>query len=78
MTENPPPRLSFHPYEPDGSPRVFVGMFRPPYESLTEEELQRLLPLGILMVKEGYQRERWLAGRLYRPLYAAHGEDPPA
>lgn len=61
--------LSFEPYEDDGTPRLFVGMWRPPFETLTHDELVSLLPVGALVVRMGEPRDRWLAGGLDRPLY---------
>lgn len=69
--------LSFEPYDDDGAgaPRVFVGMWRPPYETLSRDELRSLLPAGAITVRMGEERDRWLAGGLDRPLYRV-GADP--
>ena len=61
--------LTFEPYDEEGHPRVFAGLFRPPFESLTPEEVHALLPVGQLVARHGEYRAAWLAGALDRPLY---------
>ena len=61
--------LTFEPYDEEGHPRVFAGLFRPPFESLTHEEWEALLPPGSYAIPQDLPRRRWLAGALDRPLY---------
>ncbi len=67
--------LSFEPYEPDGSPRRFVGLFRPPFESLSHSDREALRPAFAYSLPMNYERDRWLAGDLDRPLYREAGDD---
>ena len=63
--------LSFEAIEKDGSPRKFVGMHRPTYESLVSSSVDWTvmeLPNG-QMVYRNQVRGHWLEGVFDRPLY---------
>lgn len=62
--------LSFDAYEPDGSPRVFAGVFRPPFDEISEDEWHRFAEIGPMYAVDHRQRA-WSQGKLDRPLYEA-------
>lgn len=57
-------RASFFAYNADGSPRVYIGMFRPPFEEWVTETAPYALGYHMPAL-----RERWLHGAGDKPLY---------
>lgn len=59
--------LTFEPYAKDGAPRLFVGMFRPPFSDLRGKGSfhgDRGIYYSVDQV-----REAWARGEFDRPLY---------
>lgn len=58
-------RYTFEAHRPDGSPRRYVGLWRPPFDMVPPEYVPTYL---------AQQRDEWMRGAYDRPLYEEDDE----
>lgn len=66
-----PPRYTFEATFPDGSPRRYVGLYRPPFD----EWFARPGNPSPLWYHVSAARDRWMTGEADRPLYAVEADE---